>query len=374
MADIPTRIDLFNIGADEILSRSAVRTPGQRINPDEIFTEGSDINIVTASASAMAEEVQRQMVLKIAALYLDTAEEEDLDRFVADRFSPDVVRKQASPAVAIVSLSRAGGTLLDITFAADTKLRTVAGTEFRTRFAVSLAAGQVGPVTVEVQATEAGTVGNVAANTIVQFVEQPEDPAMVVTNLEPAAGGDDVETDARLRERARQFFRTARRGTLSAIEFGALTVAGVRQATAVEERDANGDETGRVQLYVADAQGQGNTSLVNAVLGALLEYRAAGIVVDVVASTPVFVSIRYRLRFDTGVDSTEAFASIQLATLSAVNALRPQQTLEVSLLFQQARSVPGVIVLDDAIVAPVGDVVPAAGEVIRTQLALISVE
>jgi uncharacterized phage protein gp47/JayE len=374
MADLPTRIDLFNLAADEVLNRSAVRAPGQRLNPDEVFTEGSDINIVLASASAMAEEVLRQLALKISALFLDTAEGEDLDRLVGDRYSPTVVRKQATPSVATVTFTRASGAFPAITLPAETKLRTAGGVEFRTRFAVSLGSGSAGPVSVEVQASEAGTVGNVAAFTIVQFVEQPADPNMLVSNAEPAAGGDDIETDARLRERARQFYQTAQRGTLAAIEFGALTVAGVRQATAVEERDSNGDETGRVQLYIADAQGQGNTALVNAVLGALLEYRAAGVVVDVVASTPVFVPIRFRLRFASGVDSTEAFASIQLATLAAVNALSPQQTLEVSLLFQQARTVPGVIVLDDAIVAPVGDVVPAAGQVLRTTLDLITAE
>lgn len=374
MTDFPTRIDYFNLGADEVLARSAARPAGQRISAEEVFTEGSDINIVVASSSAMAEEATRQLSLKLAALFLDTAEGEDLDRLVADRFSPTIVRKEATPAVVDVQFTRSSGAFPAGSLAVGTRLRTENGTEFRTRLAVGFALGQIGPITVEAEASEAGTAGNVALGTVTEFVDSPFDPNLRVTNVEVAAGGDDRETDARLRERARDFFRTARRGTVGAIEFGALQVAGIRQATAVEVVDGSGDPTGVVQLFIADAQGQANAALVLAVLGNLLEFRAAGVVVDVFASIPTFVDIVYRLRFDAGTDSTEAFASIQQGTLAAVNALRPNATLPVSLLFEVALSVPGVIVLEDAIVEPVGDLVPTSGTVIRTRLELITAE
>jgi hypothetical protein len=110
------------------------------------------------------------------------------------------------------------------------------------------------------------------------------------------------------------------------------------------------------------------------VRAALLEYRAAGIYVDVVGSTPNFVPILYRLRFEAGVDTTAAFSQIQSATVAAVNNLRPSETLAVSLLFSVARSVPGVIVLDDAVQEPVGDLVPAPNQVIRTRADLVQAE
>ncbi len=50
----------------------------------------------------------------------------------------------------------------------------------------------------------------------------------------------------------------------------------------------------------------------------------------------------------------------------------PQKTLERALLFASAQSIDGVIVLDDAVQVPVSDVVPAAGEVIRTRIDLIT--
>lgn len=372
MPDLPTRADYFRIGADEVLIRSAARPPGQRLTSEQVFTEGSDINIVIASASALAEEITRQLAVRLAALFLDGATGEDLDRLVADRFSPTIVRKSATPALATVEFSRISGALPAVSIPAGTRLRSASGIEFETTVAVALAAASTGPVSASAQCRQAGIAGNVAAGAINQIVSTLTDPSVIVVNPAVAAGGDETESDARLRARARDFFRTARRGTLAAIEFGALTVPGVRQATAIEEVDSLGNPTGRVSLYVADALGQANAALVLAVRAALLEYRSAGVIVDISSATPLFVPITFNLRFSAGTDTTAAFAQVQAATISAVGALAPSQTLPVSLLFSVARSVPGVIVLDDAIVAPVGDLVPAPGQVIRTRLDLVT--
>ena len=372
MPDLPTRADLFRIGADEVLLRSESRPAAQRISPSQVYTDGSDINVIIASASAMAEEVTRQLALRINALFIDGATGEDLDRLVGDRFSPTIVRKSATPSLGTVQLTRVAGLFPLVTLPIGTQLTTASGVQFETTVVATVPAGSSGPVSVPIRARQAGLAGNVAALAINAFVNPPSDPDLQVSNPAPTAGGDEVETDARLRARARDFFRTARRGTLAAIEFGALTVPGVRQATAVEEVDSLGIPTGRVSLYVADALGQANAALVLAVQAALLEYRAAGVYVDVSSSIPLFVPIQYLLRFAAGVDTTAAFARVQAATVSAVNALAPNATLPVSLLFSVARSVPGVIVLDDAVVTPVGDLVPSAGQIIRTRTDLVT--
>lgn len=371
--DLPTRAQFFTIGAAEIKARSDARPPGYRVNPEMVFVEGSDLNIDVAASSAMADEVTRQVALRAAALLLDSAVGEDLDRLVADRFSPTIVRKQASPSVAELIFTRNSGPLAAFNIAVGTRFKTGSGVEFVTTVAASIPAGSHGPVSVPAQASVAGTQGNVAIGTITQFVNPPTDPAVQVTNPEPAAGGDDRETDPRLRARARDFFRTVRRGTIGAIAFGALTVPGIRQVTVVEEIDMFGLQTGRVFLYVADANGQANSVLVASVRIALIEYRAAGIIVDVSGAIPTFVQVTYLLRFDANVDTTRAAALVRNATIAAVNALGPTQTLTVALLFSVARSVPGVIVLSDAIVAPVGDLVPDPGQIIRTRLDLVTV-
>lgn len=368
MADLPTRADLFQIGADELFARSEARPPGTRVSPEEVFTPGSDVNMLVAASSSMGEEVVSRTARRLTALLVRSSERTDLDRFVSDRFSPTLARLEASAALVDLVLTSSVGAAAK-TYPVDTRIRTEGAIEYRTLVAGSIIAGG-GTVTIRSQAIETGPAGNVLEGTIEQLVEQ--DPEVTVTNPERAAGGDDIEPDARLRDRARDFFTAARRGTLGAIEFGARTVAGVRLATAVEELDASGDPTGRVQLFISDAAGAGNAALAELVTNALVEFRAAGIVVDVFGAVPRFESIALLLRFDTGIDSTLAFDAVRSRTLANVNALAPQKTLERALLFESAKTVEGVIVLADAVQVPVGDVMPAVGEVIRTRLDLIT--
>lgn len=372
--DFPTRAELFEIAADEALLRSQARAPERRISPSEVFTEGSDANILLSASSAMVDELTRAAAEAFGALFIANAEDVDLDRLVADRFAAEVVRRGASAAIVPVVFYRTGGALPAVTLPVGTRVGTRTGVTFVLAGAATLGAGSPGPVTALAQCSSAGIGGNVAAGSISEILDATGDPNVQVRNDEPAAGGDDVESDASLRARARAFWRAARRGTAAAIVFGALTVPGVRQATAIESTDEVGRETGRVTLYIADANGQANSALAAAVRAALVEYRAAGIFVDVQSGTPTFFPIVLRLRFVAGFDSSLVFDQVRRAIVAYVGTLAPGVTLTRAALFSIARSIDGAIVLDDAIVEPVGDVVPSTGQVLRTALELVTPE
>ena len=372
---LPTREDYFQTGAREVFARGAARPRASRVSPQAVFTEGTDINIILAACSAMADEATRHMAMRIAALYLDGAEKEDLDRLVADRFSPTLVRKQASQAVVPCIFTRpippsAGA---PITLPVGTQVRTSTGFVFELIEAANLPLNSTGPATAAAQAIQAGTAGNVAAGTIIEFVQTPGDPTILVTNDEPATGGGDIETDASLRERARDFFRTARRGILEAIEFGALTVNGVMAATAEELLDTSGLPNGFVRVFIADNTGQSNTVLAQGVRNALREFRAAGIVVDVLTTVPRYETIAYQVAFRSGVDTRQAIQQLKSLTVNAVNLLAPQEPLQRSMLFALARSIPGSIVADNAVQVPAGDVFPSSGQVIKTTFDRVTV-
>jgi len=370
--DYPTRAELFQVGADAVLVRAEARPPGRRLTPAEIYTEGSDINLVLNGASSMAHEVLFQSQRRIKALLVDGAEGEDLDRLVADRWSPTLVRKQASPAVVPLTFTRSAGPLLGGTMVVGSRFKTDTGLEFELTAAVSISAGSNGPTTGNARAVTTGTGTNVAANTITLPSSPLFDPDLQVTNLVGAAGGDDIESDGRLRGRAHQFYLAVRRGTVPAITFGCLTVAGVRSATVIEGLDPFGYPDGTVTAYIADANGNSNAALEAAVVTALYEWRGGGVPVPVVGATPVYQAIALRLRFVAGIDTGIAFDRARLAVVAAVNQIGPQRTLAVSLITEACRRVPGVIVLDDAVQTPAGDVVPATGQIIRTTLALVS--
>jgi uncharacterized phage protein gp47/JayE len=252
-------------------------------------------------------------------------------------------------------------------------MATSEGTEFTMLQDVSFSTGQTGPVFGLSQANRAGRAGNVAADTITTFASGSPQGDIVATNPAAAAGGQDVESNAEYRGRSKDFYKTVRRATISAIEFGALTVPAISRVSVVEEIDANGDPTGRVFVYIADTDGRANQALAGAVFDQLLDYRAAGIVPVVIIGTPQLVDIAYQVQFGSNTDTVAAAGKIRSATVSSMEALRPGEILRVSNLLAIARSVPGVIVPQDAVVDPVGDLVPAAGVLLRTTIAQVTV-
>ncbi len=87
----------------------------------------------------------------------------------------------------------------------------------------------------------------------------------------------------------------------------------------------------------------------------------------VVGAVPEYVEFAWRLRFIAGTDTVQAFDAVQFGTVALVNATPPNQPVEASLLLAMARRVPGVIVRDDALAVPGGDLYPStAGRVLRT--------
>lgn len=369
---LPTRDDLFNVGADDIIQRADGRTTGRQFTADQIYLEGSDVNLLIAGTSAMGEEVVRQAGSELNALTLDGAFGDDLDRWIADRYGPDLPRKEASPSVGVLRFTRTSTGAGAVNYLSGSIVQTESGVRFELLQTASFTASSLGPVDVNARAVNAGIGGNVAAGTIVRAVTAFPDPTMLVTNPSFFSGGDDTESDDSYKSRARRYFPAARRGVKSAIENGALRVAGVREAVAEEVLDSNGNITGPVYLYIADANGQANQSLIDLVQIELLDFRALGIPVFIFSSIPVYVSIVLLLRYQSTVNSADALEQVKDTIVAQVSTLAPNQTLEVALLIEACKSVTGVIVLDDAIVSPTGDVVPTAGQLLRTRKDLIS--
>src|SRR5262245_20566575 len=368
VADLPTRKDLYDIGADVIRDRA------RRIDPEQLNTDGSDVQILIASEAAMSEEVIRQLVLETGRLLLDSAKAEDLDRYAWDRYQ--IVRKGASAALGTVEFSRVSAAAGGGTIAQGQLLQTDTGIQYTTLADATFGGSDVGPVSVNVRAVEASKESQVAALAINAFVTPPFDPTITVTNPEATAGGEPRESDSLFRERIRDAFRTARRGTLGAIEFGALQVPGVVSAKAIEVENGDGTPARIVELFIADSDGLASQALATQVQNSLGDFRAAGIFVLVIPSNPIFVDVVLRLRFTAGTDTLTLTNAVRNAVLAFVNSLGAQQTLLVADIFAVlTRFTPqGLVVQGDAVVQPVGDLVPGTGQTIRTTLDRVTVE
>jgi uncharacterized phage protein gp47/JayE len=367
--DILSRLDLYDVGRRYMLGRA------KRIEPAQVDTEGSDANLFVGSTSFMGHAISRQLVDRVNALLLEGAEKEDLDRYAFDRYQ--LTRKGAGAAKTSVTIFRttstAGGGSIDI----GTKLLSLTNIEYQLTGVAAFGATDLTVINVPVRAVVAGKATQVGANQLRRFKSAGAlfDPSLQVNNDTAAAGGEDAEQDEDFRERIRDYWRTARRGTLGAIEFGAKTVAGIVSANAREALTGAAQPARVVSLDIADSSGLASAVLGKEVETQLLDYRAAGIAVLTNLSLPQIVDILLKLTFTAGIDTSTLSENVRAALVEYVNSIGVSQTLYRAGLFSvlQRFRKDGLIVDQNTIVEPVGDLVPAPGVTLRTTLANVQI-
>ena len=368
MSDLPSRLDLYQIGRDYVLQRAL------RIDPTQIDVVGTDVNIFVGSNSVIADTIVKQLAYSIARLFLDGAEGDDLDRLAFDRYG--LTRKGASASLGGVNFTRLTGVVGGGTIPVGTLLTTLTGVQYITTTAATFVGSAVGPVPANVRAVQAGHLSQVGAHAITAFSNAGTifDRSIQVDNPLTTAGGEDVEDDDDFRGRIRNFWNTARRGVLAAIEAGALSVPGVVSANAIEAITQTAQPARVVNLYIADSSGVMSSQLATLVLTALNDYRAAGIAVLVNSSLPYLVNITLSLSFTSGVDTVTLSSNVQAAVVEFINSLPVNGTLYLADLYSVLRRYVsnGLVQNQSSIVVPAGDVVPAIGQTIRTTLANIT--
>lgn len=368
LADLPSRLDL------QALGRDYWRQNAKKVDPSIVDVDGSDANLFVGSSSVVADAVVKQIGFNVNRLTLAGAEDEDLDRYAWDRYQ--LTRKGASPALGTVRIFRAAATAGSGSVPVNTSLKTISGAEYITTSVANFGPSDLSTLA-NVRAAQAGKSSQVGKNAIRKF-SQPSllfDATLQVTNDDVTAGGEDTEDDETFKNRIQKFWTTARRGTLGAIEFGAISVPGVVSAQAIEALSGSGLPARVVNLYIADSSGVASQALADQVIAALDDYRAGGIAVVISTSIPLIVSIQLALSFEAGVDTVTLTQQIQAAIVEYVNSLPVNGTLLVAGLFsvlQQFFS-DGVVAQQSSIVAPVGDLVPAIGQTIRTTTASVQV-
>jgi uncharacterized phage protein gp47/JayE len=360
--DLPSRLDYYSIGRQWVLQRA------QKIDPGMVDVAGSDVNIIVGVGSVLADAVTKQIGYAANKLLLDGAQDEDLDRYAWDRYQ--LVRKGASPATGQVRFYRASTTAGAGTIPVGTVLTTLAGTQYITTQPATFGSSTLDLVYANVQATQSGKATQVGANNI-QRIQSPNtlfDTSIQVNNDLTTGGGEDVEDDDTFKNRIRSFWASSIRGTLAAIEFGALTVAGVVSANAVEALTSGALPARIVNLYISDSSGVASVVMAQAVANALNDYRAGGIAVIISLSIPLIEPIVLNLSFQPGVDTVTLAAQVQAAVVEFVNSLGVNETLALADLYSvlQRFRAQGLVPSIGSIVSPVGDVVPTGGQTIRT--------
>lgn len=368
MPELLSRLDFFQIGRRYVLTRA------KRIEPTQVDIEGTDINLFIGSQSFCAHAVSRQLGERVNALLLDGSEDEDLDRYGLDRYQ--LTRKGAAAALGTVRFFRAAATAGAGEVPIGTKIISLTGIEYLTITPATFGASDLS-ATCFVRAAQAGRDFQVGRNQIRRIDNRGSlfDTSLEVNNDDPTAGGVDREENDVYRERIRDFWNVAQRGTLAAIAFGAKTVAGVESATAQEVLDGVGRPARIVELFIADSSGQASLALAQRVDEALEEWRCGGIFVATKLSSPQIVDVQLALVFQAGVDTVNLTIEIRNAIVIFINSLPAGDTLlraDLNSVLTRYKQ-DGLIVGQDTIVAPVGDLVPDLGKTLRTRLQNVTV-
>jgi uncharacterized phage protein gp47/JayE len=367
--DLPTRLDYYALGRNYVVQRA------KKIDPAVVDTEGSDANIVVGTSAVLADAVTKQLAYQTNRLFLDGCFEDDLDRYAFDRYS--LLRKGASPAVGSVTFGRPAATVGAGSVPIGTRLLTPTGVEYTTTEVATFGASDlVAAAPCNVRAAQAGKATQASAGQITRF-QQPQllfDRTLTVTNEKSTAGGEDVEDDDTFKARIRNFWSTARRGVIGAIEFGALTVPGVVSARAQEVLTPGLNPARVVNLYIADSSGVASQALADQVASVLTDYRAAGIAVLISTSIPLLVQVQVSLAFVAGVDTRSLTTLALAAIVTFVNTLPvngPLLVADLGTVLNRFKP-DGLIATQGSILLPAGDLYPPIGQTLRTTPALVT--
>jgi uncharacterized phage protein gp47/JayE len=381
VSDFPSTPDLLRIARDEVLLRNSSLTREVLDRP------GSDANALMAASVAVGDAVVGQLIRVEAALSISRAKGADLDRLLFDRFG--LLRKDAAPAATTVTLTLPTAAVSSFSIPVKTQFRTSDNKTFESTAQRTFSAGATSLTGVPVASVLAGLSQQARAGSITSIVSSISGApsGLTVTNPQATSGAADAELDESFRARGKLFYATSARGTLAAIESGALAIPGVETAKAFIVVDTDGTPARLVDLVVADAFTQ---QLVNAtgvpgsyeaqsqalaelVRAGLTNVVAAGIGVVITVANVQLVGVTLGLRFLAGADVEAASAAARSATIAYVNALAPGAPLVIADLVAALGIVPGITVLGGEVLAPTLDVTPALTTALRTSEALVVV-
>lgn len=365
---LPTFDQLHAAGKTEVQTRNPALSD---------WNQGSTLDAVIGGGAVIADEVLRLLLGRFAAQFVDTARGDDLDALAADRFR--LTRKAAAAAVGSLTFAQSGSAPDPVTVPAGTVCRaTVNGrsVSFETLSDVVVPA-LGGEAPARAQCTETGSAGNVDVDTITVVVDTIVGAVdLTVTNDERFVGGMAAELDPAFRDRIRRFFTTQRRGTVAALEAGALNVAGVSFVT-ISEAFVAPEDGGYVAVYVGDPDGRGNAALADAVEEELENWRSAGVEVRVEAAEREEIPLELTITIRRGSDQGTLAGLIRAAILAYTDNIGPGVTLYLSQVTAAAHAASTAIRgvgIDD----PTVDTAPSdpykAMRVLSTAIALTFVE
>lgn len=210
----------------------------------------------------------------------------------------------------------------------------------------------------EVYCLSPGSTGNIPANTL-DMMQSPIANVSKVNNPSAFQTGQDLEPLEEQRSRFSAFIKSLSKATKPAIEYGTRTVEEVA-GVYVEE------ETGRVNVYAHDRNGNLPDSVKTKIETVLEDYRAAGIPARVLPVTRKAVDVDVIVTLANKNAITTAFKSrIELEISRYLNSMQTSQNLILSDLVSTIRYLDRQLIYDVSFNDPKGNSLLLGSEIIR---------
>jgi len=313
------------------------------------FRVGSKVRTVLEAVAVVVEELYDRIYRRLKALI-----EESIYTIVGFNKIP------ATYASGIARFGKASPAEQDYFIPAGTMVQSrasqfTAPQKFRTTQDALLLAGST-YVDVPVVCMEPGTIGNIEANTLTEFVQKPTG-IDTVTNPSAFTNGREEETLEEQKARFQRFIESQTRGILQSVEYGATLavvkdengniVERVLDALAVEDLPAR---KGEVDLYIWNGVGQASEALIDEIWriekgyydefgNPVYGYKPAGIWLNIYSASVKNVKIQLQVTPESTVTLEE---------------LKPQIEAEIDRYFSEVKM--GSTVIQTALEANIKDI------------------
>jgi phage-related baseplate assembly protein len=225
------------------------------------------------------------------------------------------------------------------------------------------AIGVVGKAVI-VTADVTGAAGNVAGGTISKISTSIAGIA-TVTNEAAFTGGADEETEDARKKRFVEFVSGLARGTKAAIQFGAKQVTNVVSAVCIDNEDDGSIAPGFATLYIADASGGADATLLAAVVAEEVNWRPAGLALTVAAPAIVSVSVTATLTLAAGYDPTTVKTAVTQTITDHITSLKMGDDVLFAILIQKIVDTNPTAILNVNLTLPAADTAITPGQIAR---------
>jgi uncharacterized phage protein gp47/JayE len=330
------------------------KVSAQERRPSLTFQEGDVIDAIACAVASVGTVMLGRFANLFLQNFLDSSSGQELIRLARDR---GIEPPAASKSVGTLKFTRPSFVVGVGTIPAGTRVATDQNTVVKTLEDLNFGATDLSK-TIFAECEIAGKSGNVAPGTLIRIIDSLFD-SFTVTNETWFAGGEEAISNQDLRDLIRSSYLTSARATSSAIERGAKLTPGVRRV------DVSVDESGVVNVYVADEEGNSNEALAARATKILEDWRAATDVVYVSPGTKTVIDFNILITVRSGLALEPLLVLVRQAVIAYARRLNPGEVLYKSAVESVARSVDPTSILNVQVISPAANISPAPNESLR---------